>query len=65
MVQVLSVNHRNGKLALINLHSVSSGDGGEPMQVRLYNNDGMQGIGPWSWDVGRCDLIEGIKISTI
>lgn len=65
MVQVLSVNHRNGKLALINLHSVRSGDGGEPVQVLLYYNDGMEGIGPWSGNVGYCDLIEDIKISTI
>lgn len=42
MVQVLNINHRNGKLALINLHSESSGDGGE--QVLLYYNDGMEGI---------------------
>lgn len=40
MVQVLSVNLRNGKLTLIHLHSVSSSDGGEPVQVLLYYNDG-------------------------
>jgi len=33
MVQVLSVNHMNGKVALIHLHSVSSWDGGEPARA--------------------------------
>lgn len=61
MVQVLSVNHRNGKLALINLHSVSSCDGGEPVQVLFYYNEGKEGIGLWSCDVGCRDLLKTLK----
>lgn len=40
-------------------------DGGEPVQVLLYYNEGKEGIGLLSWDVGCCDLTEDIQISTV